>query len=215
MYEVFFNDRKIVISQAGNKSIIKEGVITDNLFSVEDVKNWFLDFLSSNTNPAVIIYSTPEVFWKNLFLPAFNLIPAAGGVVIRDEKLMFILRNGIWDLPKGKIDPGETPQEAAVREVAEECGIEGHQITKALPSTYHIFQSPYNKTVGQWILKETHWFEMMYKGNHDGIPEFDENITKIRWFRKTELDEVLANTYENLKSLIFLYHTDLSSRLSI
>jgi len=215
MYEVFFNDRKIVITQPGKIPFVKEAVITENLFSVNEVKNWFHDFLSSNTSHAIIIHSSPEVFWKNLFLTAFKLIPAAGGVVIRDEKLLFILRNRIWDLPKGKIDPGETPQEAAVREVAEECGIEGHQITKALPSTFHIFQSPYSKTTGQWILKETHWFEMKYNGNHEGIPEFEENITEIRWFKKTELGEVLANTYENLKSLISLYHNDLSSSLSI
>lgn len=205
MYEVFFNDRKIVISQPGNKSFIKEGVITDNLFSVEEVKNWFLDFVTSKISLATIVHPAPEKFLKELFFPGFKLIPAAGGVVIRDNKLLFIFRNGKWDLPKGKIDRGETEKEAALREVAEECGIEGHQIFKILPSTYHIFQSPYKETLGYWILKETHWFEMRYSGIENGTPQTNENITKIQWFAKNELGEVLHNTYENLKSIIKLY----------
>jgi 8-oxo-dGTP pyrophosphatase MutT (NUDIX family) len=133
------------------------------------------------------------------------LIPAAGGVVIRDEKLLFIIRSGKWDLPKGKIDAGETAHEAAIREVKEECGIGGHQITKDLMSTYHIFKSSYKETYGQWILKETFWFEMSYSGIENGTPQIDENITKIRWFKRNELDEVVANTYENLKSVIMSY----------
>ena len=205
MYEVFFNERKIAITQSGKIPFVKEAVLTENLNSIEPVKNWLLDFLNSNTSSVILIHPSPELFWNEMFVPVFKLIPAAGGVVIRDEKLLFIFRNGKWDLPKGKIDRGETAQVAAIREVAEECGIRGHQITKALPSTYHIFKSPYNETFGQWILKETFWFEMEYLGSENGTPETKENITEIRWFAKNELDEVLANTYENLKSVIESY----------
>jgi 8-oxo-dGTP pyrophosphatase MutT (NUDIX family) len=205
MYEVFFNDRKIVITHQGNIPFVKEKVLAENLKSVETVKKWFLDFSNSNSGSAILTHSSPELFWKELFLPVFKLIPAAGGVVIRDEKLLFIIRSGKWDLPKGKIDAGETAHEAAIREVKEECGIGGHQITKDLMSTYHIFKSSYKETYGQWILKETFWFEMSYSGIENGTPQIDENITKIRWFKRNELDEVVANTYENLKSVIMSY----------
>ncbi len=205
MYEVFFNDRKIEIISNGNTPFVKETIIIENLNSVIEVKNWFLDFSLNQTQSAILLHPSPETFWKEFFLPAFTQIPAAGGVVIRNEKLLFIYRNGKWDLPKGKIDKGETASEAAIREVAEECGIEGHQIIKNLPSTFHIYQSPYKKTLGQWILKETFWFEMSYSGTENGIPETCENITEVRWFGKNELDEVLSNTYENLKMVIMHY----------
>lgn len=205
MYKVFFNDRKIIIDSHGNAPIVNETAISENLNSVEDVKNWFLDFAANQTNSAIFLHPSPELFWKEMFLPVFIQIPAAGGVVIRNEKLLFIFRNEKWDLPKGKIDEGETAKEAAIREVAEECGIKDHQIVKELPSTFHIYQSPYKKTLGQWILKETFWFEMEYPGSENGTPETSENITEIRWFAKNELNEVLANTYGNLKSVIFRY----------
>jgi len=205
MYKVFFNDRKIVITSRGNAPFVKETAIIENLNSVAEVKNWFLDFAANQIQSAILLHPFPEDFWKDLFLPVFTQMPAAGGIVKRNEKLLFIFRNGKWDLPKGKIDKGETVKEAAIREVAEECGIEGHQITKELPSTFHIYQSPYKKTFGQWILKETFWFEMSYTGTENGRPETKENITEIRWFAKNELDEVLANTYENLKSVVLLY----------
>lgn len=206
MYEVFLNERKIAITQPGNIPFVKEAVIAENLSSVEEVKNWFFHFCLLDTQLAVIEHPLPELFWNNLFLPVFKLIPAAGGVVIRKNKLLFIKRNDKWDLPKGKIDHGETAKKAALREVAEECGITGHRITKVLPSTYHVYQSPYKNSYGQWILKETHWFEMSYSGIKNGSPETKENITEIHWLEKHKLDEVLANTYENLKNLIQLFN---------
>ncbi len=205
MYEVFFNDRKIMVARPDNTPFVKEAVITKHLLSAEEVKDWFMNFTVSKDKLVVLLHPSPEIFWKEMFLPLFITIPAAGGVVIRDDKLLFIFRNGKWDLPKGKIDAGEDKQTAALREVAEECGIFGHRITKELPSSFHIFLSPYKSTLGKWILKETFWFEMSYKGIENGTPETDENITEIRWFAKNELHNVLSNTYENLKSVFLPY----------
>jgi 8-oxo-dGTP pyrophosphatase MutT (NUDIX family) len=205
MYEVFWNDRKIVITTSENIQFIKAAIRFENINSPDEVKDWFLGFTRSESVSAVLSHPIPEEFWKEMFVPAFNPMPAAGGIVIRNEKLLFIFRNGKWDLPKGKIDQGESAEEAALREVAEECGIEGHRIIKKLPSTFHIYQSPYIDSFGQWILKETHWFEMNYTGTKNGSPQTIENISEIRWFARKELEEVLANTYENLKSVISIY----------
>ncbi len=205
MYEVFWNDRKIVITSSENIQFIKAAVRFENINSHEEVKDWFLDFTNSESVSAILSHPIPEKFWNEIFVPAFNPVPAAGGIVIRNEKFLFIFRNGKWDLPKGKIDAGESAEEAALREVAEECGIEGHRIIKKLPSTFHIYESFYPDTFGQWILKETHWYEMSYRGNESGTPQTNENITKIKWFAKNELEEVLQNTYENLKPVISIY----------
>lgn len=205
MYEVFWNDRKIVICSPENIQFIKAAVRFENISSTEKVKEWFLEFIKSETISAVLLHPNPEIFWTETVVPAFKYLPAAGGIVIRDEKIMFILRHGKWDLPKGKIDTGENAQEAALREVAEECGIAEHQIVKKIPSTFHIYQSDYKDSKGLWILKETHWFEMIYSSAENGTPQTAENISEIRWFAKNELTQVLENTYENLKSVISLY----------
>lgn len=205
MYEVFLNERKIVIAQPGNMPFFKAVVKFETLTTADEVKEWFLNFVESKINSILLSHPFPEKFWKELFLPVFISIPAAGGVVIRDEKLLFIKRNEKWDLPKGKIDSGESVKEAALREVAEECGINGHKIARILPSTFHIYQSPHKELSEHWILKETHWFEMIYKRSENGTPQTDEDITEIKWFAGNELGEVFANTYENLKSVISLY----------
>jgi hypothetical protein len=46
---------------------------------------------------------------------------------------------------------------------------------------------------------------MNYEGFENGMPEIKENITEIRWFEIKQIDEVMANTYENLKPLISIY----------
>jgi ADP-ribose pyrophosphatase YjhB (NUDIX family) len=214
MYEVFLNDRKIIITDTVNKLIVKDAEITKGLNTVSEVKNWFQEFTVSETKTAVLVHPSHEHFWKNIFLPVFKEVPAAGGVVIRENKLLLIFRNEKWDLPKGKIDKGETAQEAAIREVAEECGIIGHRIIKKLPPTFHIYVSPWKETFGLWILKETHWFEMNYSGTENGKPETGENITEIRWFAGNELNEVIANTYESLKQIIMVYQESLPSKCS-
>ena len=205
MYEVFFNDRKITIAAPGKITLIKPTEIIDNLKIKEDVKHWFFQFIENDIQEIVILHSSPEIFFKTIFQSIFTPIPAAGGIVIRKNKLLFIFRNGKWDLPKGKIDSGESNEEAALREVKEECGISGHKIVKQLPSTFHIFNSPYKKSKGEWIFKETFWYEIQYKGVENGNPQTEENITELRWFERKKLDLPYSNTYANLKSIISYY----------
>ena len=205
MYKVFFNDRKIVISENADITLNKFVNVEENFHSVNDVIHWFSDFILSDQKEAILSADNVDSFWKNEFVPSFKFIRAAGGVVIRNNELLFIFRNEKWDLPKGKIDNTESLEKAALREVEEECGISGHEIVRKLPSTFHIYESPYEKTKGIWILKETYWFEMHYSGIENGKPQIEENITETRWFERKDLKAVLANTYENLKQVIELY----------
>jgi 8-oxo-dGTP pyrophosphatase MutT (NUDIX family) len=205
MYEVFFNDKKIVISAPGKITINKTLEIIDDLQTTAALKKWFLTFSKRNIQEVVLTSHEPKQFFENIFQKAFTVIYASGGVVKRKNRFLFIYRNEKWDLPKGKIDNGETKEEAAVREVGEECGINGHRIEMQLPSTFHIYQSTYKESKGEWIFKETFWFEMKYDGVENGQPQLEENITKIRWFKKNELGSVFSNTYTNLHSLVKIY----------
>ena len=205
MYKVFFNDRKIVISQKADITLNKSVNTRENLHTIGDVKQWFLKFISTDDKEVILLANDVYEFWKTVFVPSFRMIKAAGGVVVRNHQILFIFRNSKWDLPKGKIDKNELTEAAAIREVNEECSISGHSIVKKLPSTFHIYPSPNKMSKGDWILKETFWFEMEYSGSENGKPQKEENITEIKWFEKHELNGILMNTYENLKQIITLY----------
>lgn len=204
MYKIFLNDREIVISSQATESSDNTEIVSAEGFTIDTIKNWYSEF-HQKSNHSVLFHSNPEELMTNSFIPAFRLIQAGGGVVVRNSKLLFIFRNEKWDLPKGKIDDGETPEQAAIREVSEECGITGHSIVRQLPSTFHIYQSPYKNDFGKWILKKTFWFEMSYSGTENGTPETGENITEIRWFEREKLGEIMKNTYKNLEEIIKIY----------
>ena len=122
-------------------------------------------------------------------------IEAAGGTV-RNKKNEFLVihRFGIPDLPKGKIEENETPEQAAIREVEEECGIFDLKITEKAESSYHIYTHKNKK-----ILKKTHWFRMFYEGNEIPKPQTEEEITKVEWCDKEKISEYRQQTYESLK----------------
>ncbi|MEI8047733.1 MAG: NUDIX domain-containing protein [Bacteroidota bacterium] len=129
----------------------------------------------------------------------FSRIEAAGGIVRnREGEYLFIKRLGVWDLPKGKLDNNESAREGAIREVTEETGLKDLLISKQLLSTYHI----YTDREGAEILKETYWFEMMNSTSQPLVPQLDEDITEVRWFRKDELEIPLKNTYASLQNLL-------------
>jgi hypothetical protein len=78
-------------------------------------------------------------------------------------------------------------------------------IIRQLPSTYHIYRSPYIAKENNWVLKQTYWFEMNYGGNDLPVPQTEEQIEEVRWFSKQELPAVLENTYSSLRDLISSY----------
>lgn len=141
-------------------------------------------------------YSSIEDGW-NIFRNCFQEIEAAGGIVLNSEgNLLVIHRLGYWDLPKGKLEKNESIEEAAIREVEEECGISGLMISSKLPPTYHIYSHK-----SKLILKQTHWFKMKYEGNEKLIPQTEEAIEQVLWVKAEERAKILANTYESLKPL--------------
>jgi 8-oxo-dGTP pyrophosphatase MutT (NUDIX family) len=137
------------------------------------------------------------------FKKKFKLIEAAGGIVINSSgQILFIFRNGKWDLPKGKVDDNETLEQAAIREIYEECLIEELKILDKLPSTYHTYQLN-----NQSILKITHWFLITCNNWSKMKPQTEEGITDLKWFNKNQLSEPLSNTYPNIHYLINYYQT--------
>jgi len=132
-----------------------------------------------------------------------NTVPvtAAGGIVIRytsigkEPDVLMILRNGYWDLPKGKLEPPETIEMCAVREVAEEVGVSLPSIIKKVGTTYHKYPEK-----GNLMAKTTHWYSMLLTKDEGFTPEKKEGIEKVEW---ASLNEAISKAgFENLKEIL-------------
>ena len=127
-------------------------------------------------------------------------IIAAGGLVFNDqEELLMIFRRGFWDLPKGKLDKGETIEQCAVREVEEETGIRNITVVRFISITLHEYFDTY---LDENVIKESHWFHMTVKGHQILVPQTEEDISIIKWVSKAQLPEYLNNTYPNIESVL-------------
>jgi ADP-ribose pyrophosphatase YjhB (NUDIX family) len=202
MYEVFLNERRIILADARDSDFLnspERGEKASGFSYILTVVNEFL----VNSEKMLLLSGDLEWLWP-AFQKLFTPIPAAGGIVKSEKGFLFIYRRGCWDLPKGKIDNDETPEEAALREVREETGLQDLIITGELTSTWHIYQSSCKKNPGQWILKETKWFMMSARGDQPLSPEKSEDIEEAKWFLLTEIPFVQENTYASLKGMMSL-----------
>ncbi len=130
-----------------------------------------------------------------------ELIFAAGGIVENENKeILLIFRRGKWDLPKGKLDEGETIEECAVREVEEETGLTSIFLGELIDVTTHF----YNER-GVEIEKETHWYAMKVSGVQNLSAQIEEQISEVKWVKESELSHYLSNTYDNIVAIIEKY----------
>ncbi len=147
---------------------------------------------------AGIIYDEDFSRLKTDFFKHFHLIKAAGGLVKnKHEEILMIFRRGKWDLPKGKLDEGETIEQCAKREVEEETGLKNLEIINPLKITYHTYIQ-----FGKHNLKETHWYLMKATGEEKFIPQTEEEISEIVWAKKEEIEKYLANTFPTIEMVL-------------
>lgn len=147
-----------------------------------------------------IYFDTEPNFINNLTQTEvnFQIIRAAGGLVFNEqEQALFIFRRGKWDLPKGKLDEGESLEECAVREVEEETGLKGVVLKNFLLTTYHTYREN-----GKQLLKESHWYRMEVTGKQELKPQTEEDITEIRWAKQDEWTELQKNSYPLIKKVL-------------
>ena len=130
------------------------------------------------------------------------IVRAAGGVVENTPgDILIMTRKGWYDLPKGHIDPGETAEEAAIREVMEETGLAEVEIVAPLCTTRH-----FHNAYGRWEVKQTEWFVMLAPGEAPEItPQQDENITAVEWLRGRRLWKAVDSSYSTIKTLFEHY----------
>ena len=133
---------------------------------------------------------------------------SAGGIVYKkiDGQILFLVRRSSggenyrgnlgWTLPKGWIDSGETPEQAAVREVKEEGGVEAKIMKKV--ETIKIFFTDRN---GEKIMKFITYYAMEWTSNVPG--GFGWETAGVRWmsFAETQKEMVFASEKKLIQSV--------------
>jgi 8-oxo-dGTP pyrophosphatase MutT (NUDIX family) len=137
---------------------------------------------------------------KKVFFKHFTTVTAAGGLVENEKgEVLLIFRRGKWDLPKGKLDKGETIEQCAVREVEEETGLKNIELKELLTITYHTYDE-----FGKYMLKDSHWYRMNVNGKQKITPQTEEDIQEIKWVKKKELKNYFENTFPSVKDVLNL-----------
>jgi len=189
MYVVFVNDKPIFVTS----SQIKENKYP--VFLLKDiVTEEIIHKLKDKRLKGINLYTPDlEIGWQE-FLRTFKTVSAAGGLVLNAKKeILFIYRSHKWDLPKGRIEKGETIEETAIREVEEECGISNLKLIKPLLTTYHVYFQNGMK------LKETFWFVMTSEYTGKLTPQLEEGITEVVFKKEAAIKEALQNSYKNIE----------------
>lgn len=197
MYKVFLNHRILFI---GNnvQNVDQSGLVLVEASDSDSIQQACELFLNDEQNRNVFLqvdgFEKPHVLLSSFF----KIVKAAGGLVVNNSgEFLCIKRWGKWDLPKGKIEKGETKKNAALREVAEETGISCLALNQKLTVSYHIYKSKFHNN--EWILKPTYWYSMLTLNNQEPVPQLNEDISEACWLTAGQVKEmVLPNTYPSL-----------------
>lgn len=204
MYKVFIQNRPVFF--ISNEDLSNFNAVILPFHVVMEAQEVFHKFLENYGFNCPICILTQDIEREmNQFFARYDFIEAAGGIVVKDSKILTIKRNGVWDLPKGKIDTGETPEIAAVREVEEECGIQNPTLGELITITYHCYDYK-----GRPSLKKTYWYNMTYQGDDALVGQLNEGITKVKWksFKKTQ--KRMENSYGSIQDVLSAFFSQKS-----
>lgn len=197
MITIYLADRQIRLSAPGEDK-------TGNVIQVAPGQtfpfwDYFNNLLAASAEKE-LVFSSTDIQWLFRFIAShFEPSEAAGGLVKNDkEQLLFIFRQGKWDLPKGHTEKNESIDETALREVEEECGIDRLKIIRALPTTFHVYELKKDR----WIMKKSWWYLMHTTTTKNPSPQTSEQIELAQWFEKDYLEEIFRNTYGSVKEVV-------------
>ncbi len=154
-------------------------------------------YLVQNANVSdllsVMLVCIDKELCEERFTTLFKVVKAAGGVVFKGDQMLLMFRRGVWDLPKGKLDDGESSKQGAAREVEEETGVRV-KIEEKICTTWHTYSMNGNR-----ILKRTKWYKMSLVDESRMAPQTDEDIEKLAWLDRKQAQIALTNSFSSIR----------------
>jgi 8-oxo-dGTP pyrophosphatase MutT (NUDIX family) len=166
----------------------------------------FLDFFEEiqkiEKPKKIVLFVENYIFFTEYLNVFFKRIIAAGGIVRNENnEILFMYRKQKWDLPKGKIEKGETIIQGAKREVEEETGITVNEVyQKPFITTYHAYIEN-----DKYVLKENIWFLMQSHSKYVLTPQIEEEIADLQWVNVINMNKYLQNSYPSIQKILNQY----------
>lgn len=199
--KIYFDDKPLFLCDNVDEMIEPyvhhdDAVFIDEL-DIHTVKSMIHEMQQAKIHAGVFFHPHLEAL-KKAFFKKFTLVQAAGGLVRNEhEETLLIFRRGKWDLPKGKLDPGETLEACAVREVTEETGLDKIRLNSPLTITYHTYHEG-----ARFILKESHWYLMKVTGEQKLVPQTEEDILETKWVKDADLAPYMKNAFPSIVDVL-------------
>lgn len=201
-YKIFMENSKLVLVHSEHVDHIVHNSDKDQIETYRDNFNWQerIEYLEKNDGAIMIVHSDNiDQLWQS-FQNEYSLIAAAGGLVTnKEDKILFIYRRKMWDLPKGKMEDGEEIKETAYREVQEECGLKNLEMGEFLIKTYHTYR---NKK-GKRKLKTTYWYHM--QSDDKPTPQTEEDIELCEYLSLKEFMSKSRKVYSTIWQVLDSY----------
>jgi 8-oxo-dGTP pyrophosphatase MutT (NUDIX family) len=200
MYKIYINQTAVILKAATEGGDDKELGEHQLVLRYSGKKKFLINVVdmlekSSRLQQVSIWFERLDQLWSD-FQSAFYPVEAAGGVVFRDKKALVIYRRGHWDLPKGKIEKGERPEQAAIREVQEETGLQELALGAPLKDTWHVYSMKDKR-----ILKTTHWY-IMRTSQEELHLQHEEDIEAAKWVNPVNFFENPGPIYGNILDVL-------------
>ena len=198
MYKIFQENKALIFPKIDDNALKFDAMFPESdRYEIDILCDFLQEWLADKEQTDTFVHEVGENAVVEALKTTFRMAPAAGGIVVKDGKIVSIVRNGIPDLPKGHIEKGESSENAALREVTEETGIGNLQIVKALPSSWHCYQ------VGEeWRLKRTYWYLMESRETIQPKPQTEEGITEIKLIGNEDIEAFLKGTFRSISEIL-------------
>lgn len=204
-YKIYINDSLMSLRQSDAALVDfdgQNGVVQLRYFGkVKTLLNAIDNLEKSSKRRHISVVADDLEGLFNDFTSLFRWIEAGGGIVENTKgHVLAIYRRKRWDLPKGKLDPGESFEEAAVREVIEETGLSSVESHDLIASTLHVFRNKRNDR----SLKLTKWYYMTTE--HEQLRlQHDEDIEDAQWGPPEDFLSDKYNMYRSIQEVVRQY----------
>ncbi len=199
--KIYYNDKPLVITTNSEAYMISNPAAEEyEFFSGATLRSYTqaLRYMEKLGTRGAIIEDISEAALLEQLHAMYMLLDAAGGIAYNEDKeILMIFRRGKWDLPKGKLDAGESIEQCALREVSEETGLVNLELGEKICDTFHIYEQK-----NQQFLKRTAWYKMKGTSADKLKPQKEENIMEARWIAEKDLGPFAAKSYEAIREVL-------------